>query len=116
MKKRQASVYEPIDKMVSAPWGFIKLVCIEHEGKKPEFEVIQTSNGPIYHCTGFNCGASFPAVVHERLLDNIVKMLNDKEPVIGYKWRKQVQRRVYSLVILSYTFEIGVTIGVKVLT
>ncbi len=115
MTKHRDSQYVMQDKMVTVPWGFIKLVCTEHIGNKSEFELIQLSSGPVYHCKGGNCGASFPAIVHERLLDNIMKILNDKGPIIGYKWRKQVLRHGYLLTILNYQHETGAVIGVKVL-
>ena len=75
---------------------------------------LQTADtGPCYQCSEDGCTASFPALVHEKLLDDIMKILNDKGNLIGYSWHRQVMRHVYSFTILEYDHETGAVIGVK---
>ncbi len=115
MTKHRSFQYAAQDKMVTVPWGFIRMVCANHSDNRHKFMLVQRSTGPVYLCGDPACKACFPAIVHERLLDNIMKILNEKGAIIGYKWRKQVQRRGYLLTILNYEHETGAVIGVKVL-
>lgn len=113
MSKRQKTFYEPIDKLSGVSWNFIRLVCPSHGDKRPEYVLSNSHNSPCYQCSTEGCTASFPALVHEKLLDDIMKILNDKGNMIGYSWHRQVMRHVYSLTILEYDHETGAVIGVK---
>lgn len=113
MSKRQKAFYEPIDKLSGVPWNFIRLVCPSHGYKRPLYVLVNSHTGPCYQCSEEGCNSSFPALVHEKLLDDIMKILNEKGNMIGYSWRKQVMRHVYSFTILNYTHEAGAVIGVK---
>ena len=113
MSKSQRTVYEPIDKLSGVPWSFIRLVCPSHGDKRPEYVLTNNHTGPCYQCSENGCNSSFPALVHEKLLDDIMKILNDKGNLIGYAWHRQVMGRVYSFTILEYDHEAGAVIGVK---
>ncbi len=113
MSKSPKSAYEPIDKLSGVPWNFIRLVCPSHGDKRPEYLLTNSHAGPCYQCSEEGCGASFPALVHEKLLDDIMKILNEKGNMIGYSWHRQVMRHVYSFAILDYDHEAGAVIGVK---
>lgn len=71
------------------------------------------NGGPYYRCETEDCAFAFPAAVHERLLDEIIKILNARGSVIGYTWRKQILGHVYSFEIFEYDYETGVTVGVN---
>ena len=71
MSKSQRTVYEPIDRLSGVPWNFVRLVCPSHEDKRPEYTLTNSHTGPCYQCSEDGCTASFPALVHEKLLDDI---------------------------------------------
>lgn len=72
-----------------------------------------SSSGPRYQCEEISCSLTFPAAVHERLLDEIIKILNIKGGLIGYVWKKRIMGCLYSFEIYEYDFETGVTVGVN---
>jgi len=116
MSKDQKNRYEPIDKLATVPWKFLRLVCMGHDAEKPELVLENTHKGPYYRCSKEDCAVSIPAVLYEKLLDNAVKVLNEKGAVLGYTWNRQAMRHIYSFTILEYDHEAGLTIGVKRLT
>ena len=113
MEKTKDGIYKPIDKITGVSWNFIKLVCDRHEDARPKLILGNGSGGPCYRCEKADCAFTFPAAVHERLIDEVVKILNKKGSVIGYTWRKQILSHVYSFEILEYDYETGVTVGVN---
>ena len=106
------AIYQPVDRIASIPWSFIKLVCGKHSGNHPGLVLRNSSSGPRYQCEETGCSLTFPATVHERLLDEIIKILNIKGGLIGYVWKKRIMGHLYSFEIYEYDHETGVTVGV----
>lgn len=106
------TIYEPVDKIASVPWGFVKLVCGKHKETRSELILTDTARGPFYLCSDNGCTLSVPAAVHERLLDEVIKILNIKGGLVGYTWKKRVMGHLYAFEIYEYDFETGVTVGV----
>lgn len=113
MSRDNKTVYQPVDKIASVPWNFIKLVCGKHSEKHPGLVLRDSSSGPRYQCEENSCSLTFPAAVHERLLDEIIKILNIKGGLIGFAWKKRIMGHLYSFEIYEYDFETGVTVGVN---
>ena len=105
--------YQPVDRIASVPWNFIKLVCGKHGEKRTSLVLGDGRSGPRYQCKETSCSLAFPAVVHERLLDEVIKILNIKGGLIGYAWKKRVMGHLYSFEIYEYDFEAGTTVGVN---
>ena len=76
MEKTKDGIYKPIDKITGVSWNFIKLVCGRHEDARPKLILENGSGGPCYRCEKADCAFTFPAAVHERLIDEVVKILN----------------------------------------
>ena len=113
MGKENGSIYRPIDKIAGVSWGFIKLVCGRHMLTHPALALRDRRSRPHYQCETDAWSLTFPAAVHERLLDAVVKILNTKGSVIGYTWKKQIWGHIYSFEIYEYDFETGVAVGVN---
>lgn len=113
MGKSEDGIYKPIDKITGVSWNFVRLVCGRHTDKRPGLILENGTGGPYYRCETDDCAFAFPAAVHERLLDEIIKILNARGSVIGYTWRKQILGHVYSFEIFEYDYETGVTVGVN---
>jgi len=112
MSKDIRTTYQPVDRIDSVPWSFIKLVCGRHGDKHPGLVLTGGSSGPRYQCEETSCLLTFPAAVHERLLSEIIKILNVKGGLIGYVWKKRIMGHLYSFEIYEYDHETGVTVGV----
>lgn len=113
MNGKSKPVYRPVDKIASVPWSFIKLVCAKHCEKQQGLVLKDSISGPCYQCENKNCSLTFPATVHERLLDEVIKILNIKGSLIGYVWKKRIMGNFYSFEIYEYDYETGVTVGVS---
>ena len=113
MSRDNKAVYQPVDKIASVPWNFIKLVCGKHSDKHQGLVLENGSSGPHYQCEDKACSLTFPAIVHEKLLDEVIKILNTKGGLIGYAWKKRIMGHLYSFEIYEYDFETGVTVGVN---
>ena len=113
MSGDKKTIYQPVDKIASIPWNFIKLVCGRHGENHPGLELKNSNGGPRYQCAETGCALSFPAAVHERLLDEIINILNIKGGLVGYIWKKRIMGHLYSFEIYEYDFETGVTVGVN---
>lgn len=116
MSKEERNIYRQIDKIAGVSWDFIKIVCGRHGDTHPGLVLENSSSGPRYQCEDNACSLTFPAVVHEKLLDAAIQILNSKGCVIGYTWKKRIMGHLYSFEIYEYDFETGVTIGVSRLT
>lgn len=112
MGRDNHSIYKPVDKIASIPWGFVKLVCGKHKEKRSELILENTARGPFYRCNVDGCTLSVPAAVHERLLDEVIKILNIKGGLVGYTWKKRILGQLYGFEIYEYDFETGMTVGV----
>ena len=112
MSRDNKTIYQPVDRIASVPWSFIKLVCGKHGERQPGLLLKSGSNGPRYECEEVSCSLTFPAAVHERLLSEIIKILNVKGGLIGYVWKKRILGHLYSFEIYEYDHETGVTVGV----
>lgn len=106
-------MYQSVDKIASVSWNFIRLVCGMHGEKHPELVLRGSSSGPYYLCEEKSCLLKIPVAVHEKLLDEIIKILNTKGGLIGYVWKKRIMGHLYSFEIYEYDFETGVTVGVN---
>lgn len=116
MSGSNKSIYQPVDKIASVPWSFIKLVCAKHRDKQPGLVLSDSNSGPRYKCEDISCSVTFPAAVHEKLLDEVIKILNIKGGLIGYAWKKRIMGKLYSFEIYEYDFETGITVGVNLLS
>ena len=79
MGKARTVLYEPVDKFSGVAWGFIRLVCMEHTEERPELLLRNTHVGPCYQCEKESCSASMPAELYEKLLDDVMRILNGKK-------------------------------------
>ena len=113
MSVKAKSAYEPIDSIAGVPWSFLKLVCMEHGEERPEFRLTDSHSGPGYRCGCPDCKIFLPALVHEKLLDDAVKLLGDRKTAVGHSWRRQVMRHIYVFTLLAYEHESGAVIGVR---
>ncbi len=113
MSRDNKTIYQAVDKIASVPWNFIKLVCGNHGEKHPGLVLRDGNSGPHYQCEETGCSLVFPAAVHERLLDEVIKILNIKGSLIGYVWKKRIMGHLYSFEIYEYDFETGVSVGVN---
>lgn len=113
MSKGERNQYQQIDKIAGVSWSFVKLVCGKHHDTHPGLVLENGSSGPRYQCEENSCSLTFPAAVHERLLDEIIIILNVKGGLIGYAWKKRIMGHLYSFEIYEYDFETGVTVGVN---
>lgn len=113
MSKGERNQYQQIDKIAGVSWSFVRLVCGKHHDTHPGLVLRDSSSGPRYQCEENSCLFTFPAAVHERLLDEIIKILNVKGGLIGYAWKKRIMGHLYSFEIYEYDFETGITVGVN---
>ena len=113
MKEIKKNMYASVDKISGVPWDFIKPVCGNHKDSKSELVLTESGRGPVYRCSSEQCGFEIPAAIHERLLDEIVKILNLKGGLIGYAWKKRIMGHLYAFEIYEYDFETGVIVGIK---
>ena len=94
MGKARTILYEPVDKFAGVAWGFIRLVCMEHTEERPELLLRNTHVGPCYQCEKESCSASMPAELYEKLLDDVMRILNGKKNIIGHTWNRQLLRHI----------------------
>ena len=113
MGKARTIFYEPVDKFAGVAWGFIRLVCMEHTEERPELLLRNTHAGPCYQCEKESCSTSMPAELYEKLLDDVMRILNGKKNIIGHTWNRQLLRHIYSFTLLEYNHEAGAVIGMR---
>lgn len=113
MRENWENLYGSIDKIASVPWDFIKLVCAHHKESGGKLVLTDSSRGPLYQCESKQCSNTIPAAIHERLLDEIIKILNIKGGLVGYAWNKRIKGHLYAFEIYEYDFETGVIVGIK---
>lgn len=116
MSRPNKTVYEPIDRLSTVPWGFIRLVCLHHGQERPKLSLQSGTRGPFYGCSAAGCRLRLPAGVYEKLLEDVMKTLNQDGSVVGRRWNRQAMRQVYSFEILHCEHETGVTVGVRQLS
>lgn len=113
MSRPDKTVYEPVDRLSTVPWGFIRLVCLHHNMHKPELMLQNDTRGPYYGCTDSACRLRLPSIVYEKLLDDVMKQLKKDSIVVGRRWSRQAMRQIFSFEILQYDHETGATVGVR---
>ena len=53
------------------------------------------------------------AELYEKLLDDVMRILNGKKNIIGHTWNRQLLRHIYSFTLLEYNHEAGAVIGMR---
>lgn len=86
------------EKIAFTAWDFVSLCCYEHKNEL----ILEAKNGkPFYSCPVDSCAFSLPALVYEKILEDIVKKINAGKLIVGTMWRKKYCGKNYECFISS---------------
>ncbi len=86
------------EKIAFAAWGFISLHCKHHA---EEMQLKDVGGRPFYVCTDAMCTLKVPALVYEKISDDIIKTLNKGKLTVGAKWYKRYCGKNYQCEVIA---------------
>lgn len=107
------------EKLVKVKWDFITLKCGcgHHDDKGvpyyPHMKVEEGIEGAYYDCSKEFCINRIPLLAYEKILDEVVDLINEDKLVNGYSWKVRCARQSYALMVLNYKHKEKVIISIK---